>query len=63
MKPTRKKRPIADYVKLREEIAEFLPISGLKIAKSPEVVAMRWRPKGDVEKERYIEIRIPIEIE
>ena len=58
----KKKRPIADYTALRKQIAcDFLPSTDFVFANAPEVVAMHWRPKGEWEKERYIEIRIPIQ--
>ena len=57
----KKKRPIADYVEIRKKIiTEWLPTTNYVFINSPEVVAMHWRPKGEWEKERYIEIRLPI---
>jgi len=58
----KKKRPIGDYIDIRKRIVtEWLPSSGYLFADSPEVVIMNWRPKGDWEKERFIEICLPIE--
>ncbi len=58
----KKKRPVADYGKLRKKIVtEWLPTSNFIFANAPEVVAMHWRPNGEWEKERYIEICLPIE--
>ena len=58
----KKKRPIADYTAIREKImTDWLPGSKLVISNAPEVVAMHWRPNGEWEKERYIEICLPIE--
>ena len=60
----KKKRPIADYTEIRKKIiAEWLPSTNYVFANKPEVVAMHWRPNGEWEKERYIEIRLPIEKE
>lgn len=59
----RKKRPICDYVNIRKKIiTEWLPTSDYQLADAPEVVKMHWRPQGEWEKERYIEVCIPIEI-
>lgn len=61
-KTEKKKRPIADYTDIRKKIVtEWLPTSGYVFANSPEVVAMHWRPNGEWEKERFIEICMPIE--
>ena len=58
----KKKRPVADYGELRKKIVtEWLPTSNFIFANAPEVVAMHWRPNGEWEKERYIEICLPIE--
>lgn len=58
----KKKRPIADYTELKKQIVtEWLPTSNYVFTNAPEVVAMHWRPNGDWDKERYIEIRLPIE--
>ncbi len=58
----KKKRPIVDYVNIRKQIiTNWLPSSNFTIADAPEIVAMHWRPPGIWEKERYIEILIPIE--
>ncbi len=58
----KKKRPIADYTEMRKKIVtEWLPSTEYVFASAPEVVAMHWRPKGEWEKERFIEICIPIE--
>lgn len=58
----RKKRPICDYVDIRKKIiTEWLPASDYLIADAPELVIMHWRPQGEWEKERYIEICVPIE--
>lgn len=58
----KKKRPIGDYTDIRKTIVtEWLPTSNYVFANAPEIVAMHWRPKGEWEKERYIEICLPIE--
>ena len=58
----KKKRPIADYTELRKKIiTEWLPKTEYVFIDAPEVIAMHWRPNGDWTKERYIEIRMPIE--
>lgn len=58
----KKKRPIPDYNNMRNKIVtEWLPSTDYVFANKPEVVAMHWRPNGDWSKERYIEIRLPIE--
>ena len=60
----KKKRPIADYAGIRKKIiTEWLPSTNYDFTNKPEVVAMHWRPNGEWEKERYIEIRLPIEKE
>ena len=60
-KTEKKKRPVIDYIELRSKIANsFLPSSNYEIVNSPEVTVMHWRPNGEWEKERYIEIRLPI---
>ena len=57
----RKKRPICDYVDIRKKIiTEWLPTSEYRLVDAPEVVKMHWRPQGEWEKERYIEICLPI---
>ena len=60
---TQKQRcPIADYEDIRKSIIdEWLLTNEYAFANAPEVVAMHWRPKGEWAKERYVEIRIPIE--
>ena len=58
----KKKRPINEYIEVRQKIiSDWLPSSDYIFANLPEVVAMHWRPNGDWAKERYIEIRLPIE--
>ncbi len=58
----KKKRPICEYIDIRKKIVtEWLPSSDYLLAKAPEVVIMHWRPKGDWEKERYVEVCLPIE--
>ena len=58
----KKKRPIADYEGIRKKIiTEWLPSTNYVFANKPEVGSMHWRPNGEWEKERYIEIRLPIE--
>ena len=58
----KKKRPIADYTDLRCKIVtEFLPTSKFVFLNALEIVDMHWRPNGEWQKERYIEIRLPIE--
>ncbi len=58
----KKKRPIADYLNIRKKIvSDWIPKSSFVFANAPELVIMHWRPKGEWEKERYIEICLPIE--
>jgi len=58
----KKKRPVSDYIDIRKRIVtEWLPSSGYLLANAAEVVVMHWRPQGDWEKGRYIEICLPIE--
>lgn len=58
----RRKRPIADYIAIRNCIAtEWLPASRYELTDEPEVIAMHWRAK-DAERERYIEICLPVRI-
>ncbi len=58
----RKKRPVGDYIDIRKRIVtEWLPSSGYLLSDAPEVVIMHWRPKGNWDKERFIEICLPIE--
>ena len=58
----RKKRPVIDYIDIRNRIvSEWQNSSGYVFADAPELVIMHWRPKGDHEKERYIEVCIPVE--
>lgn len=58
----KKKSPVADYIDIRKRIVtEWLPTSDIVLKKAPEIVAMHWRPNGKWEKERYIEICLPIE--
>lgn len=60
----KKRRPIGDYIDIRKRIVtEWLPSSGYQLADAPEVVVMNWRPAGDWEQERFIEICFPIEQE
>lgn len=57
----KKKRPIIDYTNLRKRIVE--ESNGKKkfsFIQAPEIVIMHWRPKGNPEEERYIEICLPI---
>lgn len=59
----RKKRPVCDYVDIRKKIVtERAPLSDYQLINAPETVIMHWRPQGVREKERYIEICLPIEI-
>lgn len=61
-KTERKKRPICDYVDIRKNIiTEGLPSCDYLLADAPEVVIMHWRPQGEREKERFIEICLPLE--
>lgn len=58
----KKKRPIYEYVDIRKRIVtEWLPNYNYVFVNAPEVVVMHWRPKGAWEKERFIEICLPIE--
>ena len=53
----KKKRPICNYTDIRKKIStEWLPGSSFLLKNAPEVIIMHWRPQGDWEKERYIEI-------
>ena len=58
----KKKYPINDYQKIRNLITyeEFLNL-GYRIKNAPEIVVLNWRPEGERAKERYVEIRLPIE--
>lgn len=57
----KKKRPIADYQALRENIIkEWLQNTHYVFVNAPEMVKMHWRPMGEWGKERYIEICLPI---
>lgn len=57
----KKKRPVGDYIDIRKRIVtEWLPSSGFLLIDAPEVVIMNWRPKGDWDKERFIEICLPV---
>ena len=58
----KKKYPINDYQKMRNMISyeDFLS-RGYKIKNAPEIVVLNWRPEGERAKERYVEIRLPIE--
>lgn len=61
-KTAKSKRPISEYIDLRRKIVcDWLNMSPYVLVPAPEVVAMHWRPKGEWTKERFIEIRIPIE--
>lgn len=58
----KKKRPVADYAGIRKKIVgERVLTSEYIFSDAPEVIAMHWRPKGEWAKERYIEIRLPVE--
>ncbi len=58
----KQKSPISDYSDIRKRIVtEWLPSSDFLLANAPEVVMLHWRPNGVWEKERYIEICLPIE--
>lgn len=55
------KRPIRDYIDLRRKISLERPLSeNKKYSRFSEVVIMHWRPKGEWEKERFIEICLPV---
>ncbi len=57
----KKKYPILDYTEIRKKIiTEWLPTSNYIFDDKPEVIAIHWRPKGEWEKERYVEICMPI---
>lgn len=57
-----KKRPVCDYADIRKKIiTEWAPLSDYQFIDSPEVVIMHWRPEGDREKKRFIEICLPVE--
>ena len=58
----KKKYPIVDYLDIRNKIiTDWLPKTNYNLIDAPEVTVMHWRPKGEWQKERYIEIRLPIE--
>ena len=58
----KKKRPVKDYADIRKRIVtEWIPSTDFAFKNAPEVVAMHWRPNGEWAKERYIEVRLPIE--
>ncbi|MBQ4628897.1 MAG: AraC family transcriptional regulator [Clostridia bacterium] len=60
----KKKNPICDYADIRKKIVtEWLPTQDHVLANGPEVVILHWRIKEKREwaKNRYIEIRLPIE--
>lgn len=60
-KTEKKKRPIKDYAEIRKEIAiKKLINSDYVFINSPELIIMHWRPEGNWEKERFIEICLPI---
>lgn len=60
----RKKHPVIDYMNIRKKImTDWLPNSDYSLINAPEIIAMHWRPQGVWEKERYIEICLPIENE
>ncbi len=53
-----------DYIEenvTKKIVTEWLPSSDFVFVNAPEVAVMHWRPSGEREKERYIEIRLPIE--
>ncbi len=55
------KRPIADYANIRKNIvSEWLPETSYRFIEAPELVIFHWRPIGEWQKERYIEICLPI---
>ncbi|MBQ9781930.1 MAG: AraC family transcriptional regulator [Clostridia bacterium] len=57
----KKKYPILDYTEIRKQIVtNWLPNSNYIFDNTPEIVAIHWRPKGEWEKERYVEILLPI---
>ncbi len=57
----KKKYPINDYCEIRKRIAtEWLPSNKYELANAAEVVVMHWRPQGEWQKNRYIELRLPI---
>ncbi|MBE5742678.1 MAG: AraC family transcriptional regulator [Clostridiales bacterium] len=58
----KKKRPIIDYVKIRNRIAQDnVGFSNYVFSCAPEVTVMHWRPKREWSKERFIEICLPVE--
>ncbi len=55
------KRPTAEYMDIRRRIVtEWLPSSGYKFANAPEIAYYRWQPV-DENRNRYIEIWMPVE--
>lgn len=57
------KKPVDAYMELRTKIAsEWLPGSGFRLADSPEIDFVHWHPI-DENRNRYIEIWMPVEKE
>ncbi len=57
----KKKYPINDYCDIRKKIVtEWLPSNKYELANAPEIVVMHWRPNGEWQKNRYIELCLPI---
>ena len=58
----KKKRPIADYEDIRAKIVtKSFPSAEYALAAAPELILLHWRPQGEWEKERYIEICLPVQ--
>ena len=55
------KRPLACYTALRAALApRLLPPCGYSLIPAPELTILHWRTAGDAEKERRIEICLPV---
>ena len=61
-KTEKKKRPVPDYEKLRKNfVNEWLIANNVTFSNAPEIAVFHWRPSGKWDKERHIEILIPID--
>ena len=61
-KTPKKKRPVQDYIEMRQKIAESENLlNDYVFCRAPELTIMHWRPAHPREKTRYIEICLPIE--
>lgn len=61
-KTEKKKRPVPDYEKLRKNfVNEWLIANNVTFSNAPEIAVFHWHPSGKWDKERHIEILIPID--